>query len=62
VVYFIRFYRHESLYASNYSETDLAGYAQKIKNWLEQGNEVWGFFNNDFEGFTLKNAEQLREI
>ena len=35
---YLRFHRHESLYASDYNETDLAGYAQKIKNWLEQGN------------------------
>ncbi len=40
---YLRFHRHESLYASDYNETDLAGYAQKIKNWLEQGNEVWDF-------------------
>lgn len=59
---YLRFHGHESLYASNYSEADLAGYAQKIKHWLEQGNKVWGFFNNDFHGFAVKNAERLRNL
>ncbi len=59
---YLRFHGREQLYASDYSETDLRQYAAKIINWLEEGKEVWAFFNNDYEGFAPKNAQELREI
>lgn len=59
---YLRFHGCEQLYASDYSETDLKLYAEKIINWLNENKEVWVFFNNDYHGFAVKNAEKLREI
>ncbi len=59
---YLRFHGREQLYASDYSEADLKLFADKIVNWLEGGKEVWVFFNNDYHGFAIKNAERLREI
>jgi uncharacterized protein YecE (DUF72 family) len=59
---YLRFHGREQLYASDYSETDLRIYAEKILNWLSENKEVWVFFNNDYHGFAVKNAERLREI
>jgi uncharacterized protein YecE (DUF72 family) len=59
---YLRFHGREQLYASDYSETDLKQYGEKIKNWLDEGKEVWIFFNNDYHGFAVKNAQKLREI
>ncbi len=59
---YLRFHGREQLYASDYSETDLRLYAEKIKNWLDEGKEVWAFFNNDYHGFAPNNADRLREI
>lgn len=59
---YLRFHGCEQLYASDYSETDLKLYAEKIINWLNEDKEVWVFFNNDYHGFAVKNAEKLREI
>jgi uncharacterized protein YecE (DUF72 family) len=59
---YLRFHGREQLYASDYSEADLKLYAEKIINWLDQNKEVWVFFNNDYHGFAINNAERLREI
>jgi uncharacterized protein YecE (DUF72 family) len=59
---YLRFHGREQLYASDYSETDLKLYAEKIISWRNEGKEVWVFFNNDYHGFAVKNAERLREI
>jgi uncharacterized protein YecE (DUF72 family) len=59
---YMRFHGHEKLYASDYSESDLRLYAEKITGWLNENKEVWVFFNNDFYGFAVKNAENLIDI
>jgi uncharacterized protein YecE (DUF72 family) len=59
---YLRFHGPGKLYASEYGEPDLLRYAEKIMNWLTTGHEVWVFFNNDFNGFAVKNALRLNEI
>lgn len=56
---YLRFHGREQLYATDYSENDLVQYAEKISGWLNEGKEVWAFFNNDFHGYAVKNALQL---
>jgi uncharacterized protein YecE (DUF72 family) len=59
---YLRFHGHEKLYASDYSMPELKQYAEKIIKWLNNNKKVWVFFNNDYNGFALKNAMELREI
>lgn len=59
---YLRFHGPEKLYASDYDESDLHQYAEKIINWLKADHEVWVFFNNDFNGFAVKNALKLNEL
>jgi uncharacterized protein YecE (DUF72 family) len=59
---YLRFHGHEKLYASDYSESELREYAEKIMIWLKEDKEIWVFFNNDFHGYAVKNAEKLKEI
>jgi len=59
---YLRFHGREQLYASDYNEYDLRQYAGKIAGWLNDGKKVWVFFNNDYFGFAVKNAEKLIEI
>jgi uncharacterized protein YecE (DUF72 family) len=61
-IVYVRFHGREQLYASDYAETVLKQYGEKIRNWLVDGKEVWVFFNNDYYGFAVKNAVKLREI
>jgi len=59
---YLRLHGREQLYASDYNENDLRSYAEKILIWLNEGKEVWVFFNNDYYGFAVKNAARLKEI
>lgn len=59
---YLRFHGPEKLYASDYDESELFKYAEKIINWLNEELEVWVFFNNDFGGFAVKNAMSLYEM
>jgi len=62
VFIYLRFHGHESLYSSDYPDPELRRYAEKIRQWLEKGYEVWVFFNNDFGGYAIKNALRLEEL
>ena len=59
---YLRLHGREQLYASDYNENDLRSYAEKILIWLNEGKEVWVFFNNDYYGFAVNNAARLKEI
>jgi uncharacterized protein YecE (DUF72 family) len=61
-IVYLRLHGREQLYASDYSETDLRSYAEAIKTWLDDGREIWVFFNNDYHGYAVRNAERLKEI
>jgi len=59
---YLRFHGNVKLYATDYRMEELQAYAEKIKNRIEEGKEVWAFFNNDFEGYAVKNAMELRDL
>ena len=59
---YMRFHGREKLYASDYSETDLQPDAKRIMNWLDEDKEVWVFFNNDYGGYAVKDAERLKQM
>jgi uncharacterized protein YecE (DUF72 family) len=58
---YMRFHGNGQLYASNYDENELIDYARKIGKWLEEGKQVWVFFNNDIHGYAVQNARSLRD-
>ncbi len=59
---YLRLHGPERLYASEYNESSLHRYAEKIINWLRTDHEVWVFFNNDFNGYAVKNALKMNEL
>ena len=59
---YLRFHGPKKLYASDYSDHELDSFAKKIKGWLGDDKEVWAFFNNDFNGYAIKNSNRLREM
>lgn len=59
---YLRFHGSGSLYSSCYSEKELDNWSKKIKKWVKEGKEVYAYFNNDFEGFAIKNAQTLIKI
>lgn len=59
---YLRFHGPGYLYASSYATVSLRAYARKCKRWLEEGHDLWIFFNNDVHGYALQNAEKLKEL
>lgn len=59
---YLRFHGPDDLYASAYDEAALAEYADKISHWLDEGRDVWAFFNNTADDFAPQNAERLRAL
>lgn len=61
---FIYLRRHgpESLDSSGYSREEIKKDANQIKRWLTEGKDVYIYFNNDAEGWAVKNALSLLEI
>ena len=53
---------HEQLYAGSYSDADLAWWADRIRDWLGQGRDVYAYFNNDGHGHAVRNARALRDL
>jgi uncharacterized protein YecE (DUF72 family) len=53
---------HHHLYAGSYSEADLTGWADQIREWEGQGRDVWVYFNNDGGGNAVLNARTLRRL
>ncbi len=45
----------------NYSESELAEWAERVRG-LAQHAEVFAYFNNDWEAFAPRNAVRLREL
>lgn len=61
---FIYLRRHgpASLYASCYTQEQLNQDARRIKNWLEQGRNVYVYYNNDAYGWAVNNALTLKKM
>ena len=57
---YIRFHGSGELYASGYSDEELAEWAEKIVRLASGLSAVYIYFNNDIGGYALKNAETLR--
>ena len=58
---YYRFHGPRQLYASSYSAEDLTEWARRIRDALS-GGDAYCFFNNDFHGYALRDADALREI
>jgi uncharacterized protein YecE (DUF72 family) len=57
---FIRFHSGTRGLRGNYSESELEEWAQRIGEWRREV-EVYAYFNNDWEGFAIKNGFWLKE-
>lgn len=50
------------LYGGSYSEQDLAWWADRVREWVSAGKDVYAYFNNDGHGHEVRNAETLRRF
>lgn len=59
---YLRFHGGEILYGSNYAEEELQEWAGKARKWLEEGRDIYAYFNNDAYGYAVFNAGRFREL
>jgi uncharacterized protein YecE (DUF72 family) len=59
---YIRMHGPEKLFASSYSTDQLTDWAAYIRNISPGLERVYVYFNNDFHGYALKNAQELKRI
>jgi uncharacterized protein YecE (DUF72 family) len=53
---------HEQAYTGSYDTAALAGWAGAFSTWLQQGKEVFCYFDNDEQGFAPHNALELQQM
>ncbi len=58
---FVRFHHGRRGRRGNYSERELREWAERLAGWRERA-DVYAYFNNDWEGFAVRNASRLREL
>ena len=57
---YIRFHGRPKWYRHDYSDEELTRWAEAIRH--STAREVWIYFNNDREGFAVKNAQTLHKL
>jgi uncharacterized protein YecE (DUF72 family) len=59
---YIRFHGATGLYSSCYSDEELDDWAERITGLAKDLEAVYIYFNNDADGFAIKNARTLGEL
>ena len=57
---YIRFHHGSRGRHGNYSASEIETWARRIAQWRRE-TEVYAYFNNDWEGYALRNARALKE-
>lgn len=56
---YMRLHGPGQMFASTYSMSELAHWAQTIRSWVNKGKAVFIYFNNDFQAGAAENARAL---
>ncbi|MGQ0696310.1 MAG: DUF72 domain-containing protein [Nitrospiraceae bacterium] len=59
---YLRFHGRTELFASKYTDAQLAEEAEQIRRYYRDGLNVYVYFNNDAEGHAVTNARTLRRM
>jgi uncharacterized protein YecE (DUF72 family) len=59
---FVRFHHGSRGRRGNYSERELEEWADRIAAWRNGGTDVYAYFNNDWEGFAVRNGLGLKKL
>ena len=58
---FVRFHYGKRGRGGNYSERELDEWAARLDGWRSRGVDVYAYFNNDWEGYAIRNALSLKQ-
>ena len=56
---YLRMHGSKIMFSSSYTKEELIILAEKIKEWLKNGLDVYCYFNNDAMGYAVENAKEL---
>ena len=59
---YYRFHGPKELFASRYSDEQLADWAARMREHIDAGKTVHAYFNNDVHGYAVENARTLRAL
>ena len=59
---FVRFHTGRRGRGGNYSDRELEEWAERLGGWRDRGIDVYAYFNNDWEGYAVKNGLKLKEL
>jgi uncharacterized protein YecE (DUF72 family) len=59
---YIRLHGSEAKYGSCYSEDELSWWAEQVLGYLQEGKDVYAYFNNDACGYAVHNALRLKQL
>jgi uncharacterized protein YecE (DUF72 family) len=51
----------KELYASGYTDEALDKWSKRFRDWMDEGLDVYVYFDNDMKGFAPHNAMSLLE-
>jgi uncharacterized protein YecE (DUF72 family) len=61
---YLRFHGPKALdkkYWGRYGSRRLTPIAARLQRWLDEGHDVYAYFNNDYEGHAVRDAQWLRD-
>jgi uncharacterized protein YecE (DUF72 family) len=59
---FVRFHHGTRGRRGNYSDREIAEWAERIDGWRNEGLDVYAYYNNDWEGYAVKNGLRLKQL
>ncbi|MGE5568024.1 MAG: DUF72 domain-containing protein [Rhodospirillales bacterium] len=59
---YVRLHGPDGPYQGDYADSVLAGWARDFRAWNKTGKDVYCYFDNDQEGYAVKNALRLKEL
>jgi len=59
---FVRFHSGTRGQRGNYSEREIREWAERIAGWRDDEIDVYAYYNNDWEGFAVRNGLRLKEL
>jgi uncharacterized protein YecE (DUF72 family) len=59
---YLRFHGPGKMFASAYGEAGLSRWAPRVTGWLDEGLDVFAYFNNDSGGHAHRDAQALRGL
>jgi uncharacterized protein YecE (DUF72 family) len=59
---YVRLHGSGPTFGGEYQTEHLAIWVKRLLQWEQQGHEIWFYFNNDWQGFAIKNALELEAM